>query len=391
MFSSRFLSARDAVLAMQNTPLNGDIDHFFDRIAAYDPTIACLFWDRQFGSSDRLTTNIVSRSELAKRDAYSNRVYGVVPVYVSSVCAEQCVYCNYRADNRNTELERVRLPEDELAAEAQFLIERKGLRALELVYSSDPVFRADAMCRHVELVKIMLDKAGGGCVGINAEPLEEADYRRLVNAGLSFSVLWQETYDRQRYAELHPGQGRKTQFEYRLNAPERMIAGGIHVVGMGVLSGLSDWRFDWAMLMQHEAYLRPIRGADVSILGTPRLKPAAGALLKTTPMIPTTEEFLCAVAVHNIFSPNTHAFVNTREDLPMCIELARGGGCLFTFNCSTIPGGYSLGRQGYQFPTGSYDAPEFTKVLQARGLVPVLDWSISDSGAIAENSKGCRC
>ncbi len=390
MFSAHWQAARIAVSEMSEAGLSRDAIGS-ELFATHDPGCASVFWSKDFGRSEIMKSTLLSRSESLKRMAYSGRVYGIVPIYVSSICAEQCVYCNYRAGNRDIEVERRRLSDEELVAEAEYLVTEKGLYCLELVYPSDPLLRVDAMCRHVEFIKRLLERHGGGCVGINAEPLDERDYRRLVASGASFAVLWQETYDGGRYAELHLGRTKKADFFYRLDAYERMIGAGLRNFGMGVLSGLSDWPADWAMLMQHEAYLVRTYGYPPTILGVPRLKPAAGALLKTTPWIPSTEEYISAVAVHNIFSPSTFAFVNTREDWETCLTLARGGGCLFTFNCSTTPGGYSQGRRGYQFPTASFDAPVFAGKLRHEGLVPILRWTLSDAGRVVELGEGAEC
>ena len=157
-----------------------------------------------------------------------------------------------------------------------------------------------------------------------------------------------------------------------------MLAAGIEHVGVGVLSGLSDWKRDWAMLMLHEEYLQQHYGDGATILGTPRLKLAPGALLQESPFTPTREEFLVTVALHNMFSPTTAPFVSTREDWDVCIELARGGGCLFTLNCSTTPGGYSLQRGGCQFTSNSYDAPVYSAKLRSEGLEPIFCWNNRD-------------
>jgi 2-iminoacetate synthase len=269
------------------------------------------------------------------------------------------------------------LTDAELETEARYLIEEKGLKVLELVYATDPKVRIDAMCRHVELLRRLLEQHGGGIVGISAEPFEEPDYRRLVNAGLCWSVLWQETYDKTRYAALHPGKTKKANFEYRLDAYEAMLAAGIEHVGIGVLSGLSDWRRDWATLMLHEEYLRKHYGRGATILGTPRLKGAPGALLQQSSYTPTREEFLATVALHNNFSPRSAPFVSTREEWDVCIEMAGGGGCLFTLNCSTTPGGYALHQRGCQFNSNSYDAPIYAERLKFEGLDPIFDWKAS--------------
>ena len=159
-----------------------------------------------------------------------------------------------------------------------------------------------------------------------------------------------------------------------MDAYERMLVAGVQHVGVGVLSGLSDWKRDWAMLMLHEEYLRQHCRRGATILGIPRLKRAPGALLQESPFTPIRQEFLVTVALHNIFSPATAAFVSTREDWALCVELARGGGCLFALNCSTTPGGYSLHYGGCQFTAHSYDAPTYSTKLESEGLDPIFHW-----------------
>jgi 2-iminoacetate synthase len=352
---------------------------------------APFFWSEEFGRGGELDQSILARSAEVKAAFYGGRVFVIVPIYMTSICEEQCLYCNFRGGNKGIEVERRRLTEDELEQEATFLIEQKGHRVLELVYAADPRMRVDAMCRHVELLRRVLERHGGGLVGISAESLEESDYRRLVDAGLCWSVLWQETYDQDRYAALHPGRTKKANFEYRLDTYERMLVAGIEQVGIGVLSGLADWRRDWSMLMLHEEYLKQHYGTGATILGTPRLKLAPGAVLQETPYTPTRQEFLVTVALHNIFSPTTAAFASTREDWDVCVEMARGGGCLFTLNCATTPGGYSLQHGGCQFTSGSFDAPIYSSKLNSEGLEPVFNWSAGDlSGDCQPDALVCR-
>jgi len=374
MFSTQYQAAWTRTRDLRQARANA--------LAAVHPYVASdvlpLLWNQQFGTGGSLDRAILDRSAALKSAIYGGRIFAIVPIYVTSICSEQCVYCNYRAGNKGTGVERRRLSDAELQQEAVYLIEQKGLRTLELVYASDPKMRPDAMCRHVELLRRLLDARGGGLVAISAEALEESEYRRLVGAGLSISVLWQETYDRARYAILHPGRTKKANFEYRLDAYERMLLAGIPHVGIGVLSGLADWRQDWAMLMLHEEYLRQQYGRGATILGIPRLKGAPGALLQESPFTPMREEFVTTVALHNIFSPTTAAFISTREEWEVCVELARGGGCLFTLNCSTAPGGYSLQHGGCQFASHSYDAPLYSDRLRAEGLEPVFLWNDGD-------------
>ncbi|MGO9515615.1 MAG: radical SAM protein [Candidatus Korobacteraceae bacterium] len=370
MFSNRYKLACEEVSEFSHIR-QGSLDSLRSMVAS---DFAPFFWSEGFGQGSEMDQAIIARSAEVKSSLYGGRVFVIVPIYVTSICEEQCVYCNFRGGNKGIEVERRRLTDDELEREATYLVEDKGLRVLELVYSADPQMRVDAMCRHVELLRRVLERHGGGLVGLSAEALEESEYRRLINAGLCWTVLWQETYDKARYAELHPGKTKKANFEYRLDAHERMLAAGVEHVGIGVLSGLADWKRDWATLMLHEQYLQQHCGRGASILGTPRLKLAPGGLLKESPYIPSRQEFLATVALHNIFSPATAAFVSTREDWDVCVELARGGGCLFTLNCSTTPGGYSLSHSGCQFTSHSYDAPIYSAKLKSEGLAPLLNW-----------------
>lgn len=362
----------------------------YSNVAAWDPYdagVASAFWQPEFGTGAGLDRAVREVAVDLKEEIFGRRLYAVVPVYVTSICSERCLYCNYRVGNRGVELQRLRLSSKQLEAEVRHLAGDKGLRVVELVYATDPVTRISRMCRDVEGISRLLDEYGGGTVGINAEALDETEYRQLVGAGLNFAVLWQETYDQRRYSELHPGSTKKSRFEYRIDAIERMIAAGIEAVGMGVLSGLSSWREDWAMLMEHEAYLKARYDFAPSILGVPRLKPAAGAIVQRTATTPTVQEFKAVVALHNLFSPTSMPFLNTREAWDVCVDMAAGGGALFTFNCCTIPGGYAGGTRGYQFPTGSYDASVFAPQLVKRGMRPVFAWRFERHSVVSVDAE----
>lgn len=374
MFSERYNMMCEQVAELSRTA-SFPFDSLRPLVAS---DFAPYLWAREFGTGDDLDRAIISRAAEVKSQQFGGRVFAIAPIYVTSICQEQCLYCNFRAANKGVGVERRRLTDEELEREALYLIEEKGLRTLELVYATDPRIRVESMCRHVELLRRLLERHGGGLVAISAEAFDEGEYRSLVNAGLCLSVLWQETYDRERYTLLHPVKTKKANFAYRMDAYERMLAAGIEQVGMGVLSGLADWRWDWAMLLLHEEYLLKECSRGPTILGIPRLKVAPGALFQESPFTPNRQEFLVTVALHNVFSPATAPFVSTREEWDLCIELARGGGCLFTLNCSTTPGGYSLHHGGCQFTAHSYDAPIYSERLKSEGLEPIFRWNSRD-------------
>jgi 2-iminoacetate synthase len=319
---------------------------------------------------------IIRASERLKQEIFHGRVFAIVPVYVSSVCQEHCIYCNYRAGNKDKEITRLRLSDNQLRSELELLV-RKGYRVLELVYATDPFISVEDIARHTTIAKQVLARFGNGAVGLNARPYSVEQYRVLREAGLDFAVLWQETYDPASYAILHPGGTEKSDYQFRLQAPERMIEAGLAHIGLGVLSGLSDWRTDWVQLMGHVQYLQEtfVGRLKTVILGLPRLKRAAGATLQTTEFIPDDREQLLAMATFNLFMPSALPFVNTRESWEQCLRIAAGGGTLFTLNCKTIPGGYSHENIGYQFPTFDFAVEQYRGGLEAHGLAPAFDWS----------------
>jgi 2-iminoacetate synthase len=330
--------------------------------------------DPGFGSGGPLDAELAARARLRKDELYGGTVFPVSPLYVTSICKERCTYCNYRAGSTDPGLRRVRLSDAELEREVRFLVEDRGLRAVELVYASDPLVTVDDICRHVEITARVMARAGHVNVGLSAEPASVQDYRRLRDAGLSFSVVWMETYDPVRYRELHPGRQTKSDFFWRLESYERMIEAGLEGVGYGVLSGLADWRRDWSMLALHQQWLRRHCGRGPNILGIPRLRPAPGAPYHERQYLPSDSAFRSLVAWHNGLFPEVLPFVSTREEFETCLQLAAGGGCLFTLNCSTVPGGYTLPNSGAQFVTGNYDAPVFAPRLTAAGLRPEWAW-----------------
>jgi len=304
-----------------------------------------------------------------KKRLFKGAVYPVVPLYVSSICKENCVYCNFRAGNKSKRIERIRLSLSELETEIRFLV-RKGYRIIELVYSSDGGISIEDICSHIKLTRSILREYGGGKVGLNCKPYSVAEYRLFRKSGLDFTILWQETYNKKRYNVLHPGNTEKSNLKNRIDAPERMLLAGIDSIGIGILSGLYDWKKDWLSLISQVGHLlnKHKKRFKQVILGVPRLKPADGALLKKTFFIPTDQEYLLAAAVFNLCFPKTITFVNTREKWNICTKLASGGGALFTFDCKTIPGGYTHPKRAYQFPTFTFSFDSFPARLKKYGL-----------------------
>lgn len=376
MFSDDYSIVWSRMLEVLSTPFS-DTFRFTNECSRYSAEEASVLLTINPALSDDHFQSILKHAKLRKESIFRNDIFAVVPLYVTSNCVEQCLYCNYRSGNQ-IQIERHRLSDDELLKETLFLIQEKGFRSIELVYSADNNCGIDAISRHIAVVKNTLEAFGGGLVGLNAEAFTVEEYRLLKSAGIDFIVLWQETYNADTYRQMHPGTSKKSNFEFRLDSYERMLTAGIEHIGLGVLSGLADWRRDWAMLLFHQEYLRKNYGLETPIIGFPRLKASEGAVIKETCYIPTDDEFLLCAAVQCLFDSGSLPFVNTREAWDLCVRLSAGGGALFTYNCSTIPGGYSFGRKGYQFPTFDFDIDVHREKAAKAGLHTRMKWTFED-------------
>lgn len=364
--------------------ISNDVDAFFQNSLILDISSYEFFDEALLNALTSLKKNnsmngsngYIEKSNLIKTSLFDNKIYPIVPLYLTNFCNQTCLYCNY--SRFNTKIKRLRLGKEELIKELECLVVNKGYKSIELVYATDPHISIDEIIEHISLTKEFLLNHNGKYVGINAQSFSTRDYILFKDAGLDFVVLWQETYDEERYITLHPNDREKSDFMNRLDTYEGIYEAGIDYVGMGVLSGIQkDFVKDWALLMIHESYLKWKYGKKVSILGIPRLKGKSeiNYLPQIEYSIPNDVQFLELLAIHNIYSPETLPFVNTREEWDLCAQIARGGGCLFTFNCSTFPGGYTHNEETHQFPTYNLEIEKYYNKAMEINLFPKFDWS----------------
>jgi 2-iminoacetate synthase len=276
----------------------------------------------------------------------------IIPEYLTSFCQNDCLYCGYRKSNALAE--RVHLTLDHYERELDLILSW-GYRQIELVLADDPDFQADELAEYVSLTRRKLAERGGGLVVLNAPAYEEADYRRLRAAGLDWLALWQETYHRPHFERWHFEGSPKRQYEFRLDVWDRAIAAGFTRIGLGVLFGLYDWRFDVLALVEHANYLQRAYGIEPHVIGIPRLKPARGVLAsqKTSRFSVSDEDYRLAVSVYHLAVPRARLFFNTREPYEFNLSMISRGD-LFTVDCETLPGAYLRGRLPGQFATHAY-------------------------------------
>jgi 2-iminoacetate synthase len=311
------------------------------------------------------------------------------PLYLSNECINNCQYCGFSRDNP---ILRVTLDVDEVIAEAQHLA-RQGFRQILLVTGEHPKFAGHDYL--AECVRALAPDFSS--ISIEVGPMETEDYVPIVEAGAEGLVVYQETYNRGIYAEMHTA-GPKRDFNFRLDCVERGYAAGFRRLGVGALIGLSRWQDEAIALAAHLEYLfKRCWQAQITV-SLPRLRPAAGGFHPLFSM--TDRELVQLVCALRITFPQLGIVLSTRERAFLRDSLVSIGVTMMSAGSHTEPGGYT--RQGrvhlHRTVRGRIIAPEYqdgedelatgqfaisderspaeiAAVLRRRGLEPVWkDW-----------------
>jgi 2-iminoacetate synthase len=368
MFGERFRETRENVLKLLAEHPEPDESQVKQLALKAELTVedACML--AQCGTRDGLRQLVIDTAAERKKSIWNNRLFLVPPLYVSDRCADNCVYCPYRKDNRT--IQRIILDEDTLIENVK-LLSSQGYRVIELVAATDLTLNPKKTASWVRLVKEHLRSLGSGYVGLNFFPFAtSSDYELVVEAGLDFAVLWQETYDPEIYKSMHPGGTPKSDMQFRLNAFDRMMQGGLERVGAAFLGGLGDWKYDLLMCVSHGKYLEAEYGHPPFIIGTPRFKSAPGTSFDWVVHPFGDQDWLLAAAIYKLVFPRSLPWFSTREWFELSAEAAKGGGALFTLDCSTEVGGYTLDRGFAQFPVYSRSVDRGTRWLESMGFDP---------------------
>jgi 2-iminoacetate synthase len=318
------------------------------------------------------------------------------PLYLSNECINNCQYCGFSRDNP---ILRVTLGIDEVVAEAQHLA-RQGFRQLLLVAGEHPKFVSRDYL--AECVRALAPDFSS--ISIEVGPMDTEDYVRIVEAGAEGLVVYQETYNRGVYAEMHTA-GPKRDFNYRLDCAERGYAAGFRRLGIGALIGLSRGQDEAIALAAHLEHLfKHCWQAQITV-SIPRLRPAAGGFRPLFSM--SARELVQLVCALRITFPQVGIVLSTRERAPLRDALASIAITMMSAGSHTEPGGYT--RQGRehlhrtvrgriiapeyqdgedQLATGQFEISderspaEIAAVLRNRGLEPVWkDWDQALCGA----------
>src|SRR5437764_8542510 len=252
------------------------------------------------------------------------------PLYLSNECVNNCQYCGFSRDNP---ILRVTLTVEEMISEAQH-VARQGFRQILLVAGEHPKFVSGGYL--AECVRALVPEFSS--ISIEVGPMETEDYVPIVHSGAEGLVVYQETYNRGIYAEMHTA-GPKRDFNFRLDCAERGYAAGFRRLGIGALIGLSRWQDEAIALAAHLEHLfKHCWQAQITV-SVPRLRPAVGGFRPRFSM--TDRELAQLVCALRITFPQLGIVLSTRERAPLRDSLALIGVTMMSAGSHTEPGGYT--------------------------------------------------
>lgn len=320
-----------------------------------------------------LLEELFATARWVKNAIYGSRLVLFAPLYISNHCHNECLYCAFRV--RNTALTRRALTQEEIAAEVEVLINQGHKRLLLVAGESYPAEGFRYLLKALDTV--YRTKSGRGeirRVNVNIAPLTVERFRELKAARIGTYQLFQETYHRDTYAKVHRS-GRKRDFDWRLRAMDRAMEAGIDDVGVGVLFGLYDWKFEMLALMQHIRHLEVTFGVGAHTISVPRIEPAAGSTMAAHPIRPVSDaDFRKIVAILRLAVPYTGIIMSTRENPQTRRETFALGVSQISAGSRANPGGYAElgdGANDAQFQLGDHRSlDEVVRDVASLGYVP---------------------
>ncbi len=325
-------------------------------------------------SDPELLAELFAAARFIKETIYGRRLVLSAPLYVSNLCANDCLYCAFRA--RNTSLKRRALSQGEIAAEVKMLVEQGHKRLLLVAGESYPREGFSYVLKAIET--IYATRSGAGeirRVNVNVAPLTVDEFAELKNSGIGTYQLFQETYHKATYSHVHV-LGKKRDYDWRISAMDRAMQAGIDDVGIGVLFGLYNWRYELLALMQHISHLEARFGVGPHTISVPRLEPALGADLAEQPPQPVSDiDFRKLVAILRLSVPYTGIIMSTRENANIRRETFALGVSQISAGSRTNPGGYANDHDNpadeSQFSLGDHRSlDEVVRDVATLGYIP---------------------
>ena len=315
-----------------------------------------------------------------KQAFYGNRIVIFAPLYLSNYCVNGCVYCPYHMKNKA--IPRRKLTQEEVRQEV-IALQDMGHKRLAIEAGEDP--KNNPIEYILECIKTIyaVNHKNGAIrrVNVNIAATTVENYRRLKDAGIGTYILFQETYHKESYLQLHPT-GPKHDYDYHTEAMDRAMEGGIDDVGLGVLFGLELYKYEFAGLIMHAEHLEAVHGVGPHTISVPRLKRASDIDPDQFDNGISDEIFEKITACIRLAVPYTGIIVSTRES-----EAVRGR--LLNLGVSQVSGASRTSVGGYTETERPHDTEQFD-VSDQRSLDEVVRW-LMENGHIPSFCTACYC
>ena len=289
-----------------------------------------------------------------------------VPLYLSNECNNICTYCGFSYDNQ---VRRKTLSSVEIMQEVAVIKEMGYDHILLVTGEANQTVHIDYFKKVLELIRPHFAQ-----ISMEVQPLDLEHYQQLIPYGLNTVLVYQETYHREDYKIHHP-KGKKSNFDYRLETPDRLGQSGIHKIGLGVLIGLEDWRTDSFFTAVHLSYLEKRYWQSRYSLSFPRLRPFSGGLEPKVVM--TDRELLQLICAYRLFNEEVEISMSTRESPVFRDHVMKLGITAMSAGSKTNPGGYAVEPESLeQFEISDERSPqEIAAMIKKQGYEPVWkDW-----------------
>jgi len=309
---------------------------------------------------------MAQKSQLLTKKRFGNTMQMYVPMYLSNECQNICTYCGFSMTNK---IPRRTLTDAEILKEVAFL-KAKGYDHILLVTGeANRTVGVEYLKNAIQLIRAQFSN-----ITIEVQPLDQDEYELLVENGLYAVLVYQETYHREEYKKHHP-KGRKSNFDYRLDTPDRLGKAGIHKIGLGALFGLEDWRADSFFTALHLKYLQKTYWKTKYSISFPRLRPHSGGLEPKVEM--TDADLVQLICAFRLFDEDIELSMSTRESELFRNHIVELGITSISAESKTNPGGYSVEPQSLeQFEiSDERSTEEIVSMLKSKDLEVVWkDW-----------------
>jgi len=321
---------------------------------------------------------MAKKSQLQTQKRFGKTIQMYIPLYLSNECQNICTYCAFSLDNK---IKRKTLSPTEILREAS-IIKSMGYDHILLVTGEANLTVGVPYLKSA--LKIL--KPFFANISMEVQPLDETDYSELIKEGLNTVLVYQETYHQERYKVHHP-KGKKSNFDYRLDTPDRLGRAEIHKIGLGTLIGLEDWRTDCFFTALHLQYLEKTYWKTKYSVSFPRLRPIQ-TLREVHPSTLTPNNYMSdkelvqLICAWRLFNENLEISISTREEPTFRDNVIGLGITSLSAGSKTNPGGYSSAPDSLeQFEiSDERSADEIAQVIRQRGYEPVWkDWDKSYS------------